>query len=67
MKDWISRNIEGGPLFIFIVAVIGMYGLGSIFTHDMKMSEYRTKHNLVHIEGWVKPSDLQNIHLQESE
>jgi hypothetical protein len=65
MKDWINRNIEGGPLFLFIVAVIAMYGMGSIFAHDFNMSEYRTKHNLVHIEGWVKASDLQHIHLQE--
>jgi len=65
MKDWINRNIEGGPLLIFIIALVCAYGLGDILTNNMKRVEYRTKHNLVHIEGWVKSSDLQHIHLQE--
>ena len=65
MKDWINRNIEGGPLAVFILAALAAYGLGSLWSHDMRLNEYRTQHELVHIDGWIKASDLQHIHFQE--
>lgn len=69
MKDWFTYNVEGGPLAAFLLLGMIVYGIGSMMVKDNDTSEelkkYRTEHQLVYIEGWVKPSVLKTIKFEE--